>query len=278
MKRLKSIKTNLFIAGLLIFSLVFLNVFTSISSASSTNPDVKIPEIPEIEVPEVEIPKIEIPKVEIPENPKVKIPERPKVNVNANTKNNLNAKKSNNNKNQKLTINANDVDIQFVSAKADTKVKGEYDQENYLFQIGEANNQISINIMDMDKDDDSKPIKIYIPNKDWQEIELNTQDSSFSAKKIFKSGKIILNMSDSNADIELPKDFKGSMEMNLSDTNVEVKSVDKFKDAVFTVNSLGKISLPNTVKKRKDGTYVPKSKKTLPITINADKNSVVEFE
>lgn len=275
MRKLKNIKTNLFIAILLVFGLVFVNGFTNPAMASS-DIDVKV-EIPEI--PDVEILKVDIPKVEIPEKPKVKIPEKPKVNANTNTNNNKNSKKTNKNKKPELTVNSNGAEIEFVLSKSISDIKAEYDSEVFFVQIENINNETIINIFDMDKEkEDKEKIKIYLPNQNWGEVEFNTQDSSFDAKKIFKSAKIVLNMSDSNADIELPKDFKGSIDMNISDTDIEIKSVDKFKDAVFVINSLGKISLPKTVKKTKDGIYIPKSKKTLPITINADKNSVVGFK
>lgn len=179
----------------------------------------------------------------------------------------------------KLNVFIEQANVEVVQSIAEEGIKAEYDELFYDVKIESNKENETVNVKSKKGDNKALPVKLYIPNQKWDEINLVVKDGSVECDSVFERANIICNVDSSNVDLKLPSGFKGSFKGNAKGSNFNFISSDKYKDCDVKITNLGGvIEVPKYFSKHKNVYTYSQGNKSIDIELVVEDYGMTEFE
>ena len=138
-------------------------------------------------------------------------------------------------KNPNININIQSAGVRIQSAK-DNQVTVEYDKNIYKATVENVNGNWAVNVSGkLQNNRNPQMVTIYLPDIIYGNVDLDI--STAYAKIQLKGGNIKISTNMADVNLELLKDFSGSVSAMVGGGNLELISADNFKNSTVTVTN-----------------------------------------
>ena len=180
---------------------------------------------------------------------------------------------------EKIQIDINSAAIDFIELEGKQNIFAEFDPAYYEVNIQNKKRIISVKINSKTGNNNALPIKLYIPSKFSQYIDMNVKNGSVDMNGIFANSKFAAKIESSNIDFIFNESFAGVFDADVKDSSMNFVSMNNYKNFEIDITSNNAIvDMPDYFKKTENKYTYSNGNKDAKIKLILDEYSVADFQ
>lgn len=180
---------------------------------------------------------------------------------------------------EKIQIDINSAAIDFIELEGKQNIFAEFDPAYYEVNIQNKKRIISVKINSKTGNNNALPIKLYIPSKFSQYIDMNVKNGSVDMNGIFANSKFVAKIESSNIDFTFNESFAGVFDADVKESSMNFVSMNNYKNFEIDITSNNAIvDMPDYFKKTENKYTYSNGNKDAKIKLILDEYSVADFQ
>ena len=190
------------------------------------------------------------------------------------------AKYGKSNKNlEKIQIDINSAAVEFIKSEGKQNIFADYDPAYYEVNIQNKKRIISVKINSKTGKNNASPIKLYIPSKYSQYIDINVKNGFVDMNDIFANSTIVAKIESSNIDFVFKESFTGIFDADVKESSINFVSMNNYKNFEIDITpNNAVVDTPDYFKKTENKYIYSNGNKNAKIKLILDKYSVADFQ
>ena len=180
---------------------------------------------------------------------------------------------------EKIQIDINSAAVDFIESEGKQNIFADYNPAYYEVNIQNKKRIISVKINSKTGKNDASPIKLYIPSKYSQYIDINVKNGSIDMNDIFANSTIVAKIESSNIDFVFNESFTGIFNADVKESSMNFVSMNNYKNFEIDITPNNAIvDIPSYFKKTENKYIYSNGNKNAKIKLILDEYSVADFQ
>ena len=180
---------------------------------------------------------------------------------------------------EKIQIDINSAAVDFIESEGKQNIFADYNPAYYEVNIQNKKRIISVKINSKTGKNDASPIKLYIPSKYSQYIDINVKNGSIDMNDIFANSTIVAKIESSNIDFVFKESFTGIFNADVKESSMNFVSMNNYKNFEIDITPNNAIvDIPSYFKKTENKYIYSNGNKNAKIKLILDEYSVADFQ